>query len=91
MDWNIILEIDKKEIDTSFNNFLLTFNNLLQQHAHLKKLSNKEIKTLKRPWITTGILKFIDKKNKIYRKCIRTKNAAKIKELFKLFKTYRNS
>ena len=30
MDWNKILEIDKKEIDASFNNFLLTFNNLLQ-------------------------------------------------------------
>ena len=73
MNWNTILEIDKKEIDTSFNNFLLTFNNLLQQHATLKKLPNKEIKTFKKPWITTGILKSIDKKikQKIYqnKKC----------------------
>ena len=60
-DWYRILETDEKEIDTSFNNFLLTFYN--GQHGHLKKLSNKEIKTLKKPWITTGILKSIDKKN----------------------------
>ena len=36
-DWNTIFETDKKEIDTSFNNF----NNLLQQHASLKELSNR--------------------------------------------------
>ena len=56
----------------------------------LKKLPNKEIKTLKKSWITTGILKSIDKKNKIYRKYTRTKNAAEKEELFELFKTYRN-
>ena len=36
-DWNIILEADKKDIDISFNIFILRFNNLLQQHAPLKK------------------------------------------------------
>ena len=55
MDWNTILEIDKKEIYTSFDNFIILFDNLRQQHAPFKKLSNKEIKTLKKPWITTGI------------------------------------
>lgn len=54
-DWNTILEIDKKEIYTSFDNFTILFDNLRQQHAPFKKLSNKEIKTLKKPWITTGI------------------------------------
>ena len=37
------------------------------------------------------ILKFIDQKNKIYRKYIRIKNAGKREELLELFKTYRNS
>ena len=36
-DWIIILEADKKDIDISFNKFILRFNNLLQQHAPLKK------------------------------------------------------
>ena len=90
MDWNAILEIDKKEIDVPSKNFLLIFNNLIQQHAPLKKLSNKKIKTLKKLWIIVGIVKSIDKKSKIYRKYIRAKNAAK-KELFELFKTYKNS
>ena len=33
----------------------------------------------------------IDKKNKIYRKCIRTENATKKEKLYELFKTYKNS
>ena len=33
-----VLEADKKDIDISFNKFLLKFNNLLQQNAPLKKL-----------------------------------------------------
>ena len=46
---------------------------------------------MKKPWITKGIVKSIDKKNKIYRKCIRTKNATKKEKLYELFKTYGNS
>ena len=38
----------------SFNKFLLTFNNYLQQHTPLKTLSNKDYKTMKKPWITKG-------------------------------------
>ena len=59
---------------------------------HLLKSSQiKKLKTLKKPCINKGILKSIDKKNKTYRKYIRTKNTAKKEELFELFKTYRNS
>ena len=32
---------------------------------------------MKKPWITKGMIKSIEKKNRIYRKCIRTKNATK--------------
>ena len=46
---------------------------------------------MKKPWITKWILKSIVKKNLIYRKCIRTKNATKEEELHNLFKSYRNS
>ena len=46
---------------------------------------------MKKPWITKGILKSIEKKNRIYRKCIRTKNSKKKEEMCNLFKSYRNS
>ena len=46
---------------------------------------------MKKPWITKGILKSIEKKNEIYRRCIRTKNSTKKEELHNLLKSYRNS
>ena len=61
------------------------------QYAPLKKLSYKEIKTLRKPWITTRILKSTAKKNKINRKCSRTKNPIKKEELHQIYKTYKNS
>ena len=76
-DWKSVLEINKKDVNFSFSKFFETFNNLLQKHAPIKKLSNKDKKTMKKPWITKGMIKSIEKKNRIYRKCIRTKNATK--------------
>ena len=46
---------------------------------------------MKKTWITKGILKSIEKKNRIDRKYIRTKNATKKEKLHNLFKSYRNS
>ena len=91
IDWKSVLEINKKDVDFSFSKFFETFNNLLQKHAPIKKLSNKDKKTMKKPWITKGILKSIEEKNRIYRKCIRTKNSTKNEEMHNLFKYYRNS
>ena len=89
-DWNSVLEINKKDVDLLFSKLFEIFNNLLQKHAPIKTLSNKDKKTMKKPWITKRILKFIEKKNRIYRKFIRTKNSTKKEELHNSFKSYRN-
>ena len=46
---------------------------------------------MKKPWVTKGILKFFEKKSRIYRKRIKTKNTVKREELQNLFQFYRNS
>ena len=48
---------------------------------------------MKKPWITKGILKSINRRNNIYIESvnIRTKNATKKTKLYELFKIYRNS
>ena len=63
INWKSVLEINKKYVDFSFSKFFETFNNLLQKHTSIKKLSNKDKKTMKKSWITKGILKSIEKKN----------------------------
>ena len=54
-EWNTHVEAVKKDINISFDQFLLKFNNLSQQDAPLKQLSNKDIKRMKKPSITKGI------------------------------------
>ena len=68
MDWDLVLEINKKDVDFSFGKYIETFKNLLQRHAPIKKLYNKDKKAVKKSCIT----KSIEKKNRIYRKCIKT-------------------
>ena len=85
IDWKSVLEINKKDVDFPFSKCFETFNNLLPKHAPIKRLSNKGKKTMTKPWITKGILKPTEKKNIIYRKCIRTKNATKRRGIAQAF------
>ena len=62
INWNEILEIENKNVDRSFDNFINTFNELLSFHAPIQRISNIE------PWTTRGILTPINAKNRIYRK-----------------------
>ena len=71
-------------------NFLKLLISSYKSRSNKKKISNKDKKTMKKPWITNRILKSIEKKNRIYRKCIRTKNSTKREEFHNLFKSYRN-
>ena len=42
------------------------FIELLNKHAPMKKLSKKEIKLRKKPWLTTALLKSISKKRTLF-------------------------
>ena len=52
MDWDLVLEINKKDVDFSFSKYIETFKNLLQRHAPIKKLYNKDKKAVKKSCIT---------------------------------------
>ena len=47
--------------------------NTLDEHAPYKRISRKEQKQKQKPWITEGMLNSITKKNKLYKKFIKTK------------------
>ena len=56
----------------------------------ITKLSLKEMKSSKKPWLTKGILKLISQNNAIYRKFIRAKNLHS-REIYHLeFKRYKS-
>ena len=90
INWVEALKVNDKNVDTSLGNFLQIFNSLLEEHAPLKQIIKKEIKTKSKPWVTTVILTSIRNKNKIYNTFCKAKYQKRKDLLHQQFKNYRN-
>ena len=55
------------------NQFLNDFKSLVDKHAPLRKLSRREVKLKRKPWISKFIMKDIRSKNILFRKLLRSK------------------
>ena len=51
MDWHDTLQISLNNINLSFNNFYDTFSSLLDKHAPIKRMKNRNLKSKIKPWI----------------------------------------
>ena len=84
VDWNGILQgIDA---DCDYNKFIDKFNELYDECIPLRKCSVSRRKVPQSPWITKGLLKSINNKNKLYKEYLQCPNESRNVK----FKTYRN-
>ena len=84
VNWKDVLGRENVEVD--YGNFIKKFNDLYDEHIPLKRTSTNRRKNPISPWITKGLLKSINTKNKLYRQYIQCSSEDnKIK-----FKTFRN-
>ena len=67
------LPSDNEDINHTCEEFVKTFNTL-DHHAPYRFASRKEQHTFQKPWLTTGILKSIGTKNKMFIKQIKSSN-----------------
>ena len=74
----------------SFKRFNEKVNEILDKHMPWKKLSKKEVRLQTKPWITTGILNSIKRRDKLLRKYIDAKNPVRKELLRTEYKTLRN-
>ena len=88
-DWNSTIVEDN--VNLSFNQFLESVNKIIDKYIPLKKMSNKEYKRKFKPWLTTGILNSISRKNKSYNKYTRLKNEFHKNQVFEEYKLLRNT
>ena len=51
INWNPTLELDKKDVNLSCQNFLSTVNSIVDKYAPIRKLSKKERKAQCKPWV----------------------------------------
>ena len=64
-DWKSEIETDKMDANLSFEIFHNKYNKILNKHVPLKKVTKKDLKLKTKPWITTGILKSIKRRDKL--------------------------
>ena len=66
--------INENNVNTKYDIFHDHFLKTLDKHAPFRKLSKKELRRKRKPWITKGIHKSIKVKNKLYKKFVTTKD-----------------
>ena len=91
INWDNAIDLQNCDTNLSFESFFSKFNELLDKHAPLIKVSNKKIKNQFKPWITHGIRTSIRKRNKLKNKFLRAKDPTNKNNLQMKFKVYRNA
>ena len=75
-----------ESINKKTKHIISSYQSLINKYMPLRKLSNKEKKSLQKPWITPGIRKSIAVRDKLLRKSTRDKS----EETYDKYKFYRN-
>ena len=90
IDWNNLIN-ETLGTDISYHNFYSKIEEILNYMAPYRKLSQKEIKLEHMPWITRGILKSMNVRDDLLKRCNKEKDPDIKSRFFALFKRYRNS
>ena len=89
-NWDEVIDLDKRDVNLSLQNFFSKINNILDSHMPMRKITQREFKQKYKPWITNNILSKIRDKNKIFKKYLACNNNARKDELFTSFKNLKN-
>ena len=87
MDTQVIVANDA---DKSMNNLLKFTDQVLDRYYPLQKLTRKEFKQTKKPWITGGILKSIKRKDELFHKYMKCKTRLIKMDIHQEYKTLKN-
>ena len=88
--WNDMLQLYANEPDLLFEKFFMEMNTLIDKHAPLTKLSNKQIKKGVKPWVTKGLKISINKRDAFLTSLNNEEDQATKTELENKYKYYRN-
>ena len=91
INWDETIEINKKDVNNSFDNFMVKINEILDKHMPYKKISYKEFKNRYKPWINKEILDSIKEKNKLFKKYVNCKDNLRRSILFTEYKLRKNN
>ena len=90
VDWVSELRLSRDDVNLSSELFLRKVKKLINFWTPLQKVSNKQKKLLNKPWLTSGILKSIETKNRLHKRIYRAKEPLHKEELAIKVTNYRN-
>ena len=90
IEWQSVLEIEKNDPNISFNSFESRVNSIIDKYMPLRKLTKKELKHQKKPWISMDIRNNIRKRERLYKNFVNAKNPQTKDEYHKKYKELRN-
>ena len=90
INWDEVIDTNMNNPNTAMENFLKTFNELLNEHIPLTKITPKQFKQKYKPWISNEILNKIRKKNKLLERHIKSKDPDNKQKILKEFKKIKN-
>ena len=90
IDWNEVINVEKRDPNHSFMQYFSTINSLIDKYMPLVEMTPKEIKLKSKPWITVEILKMINEREKLHKHYIKTKNSNLREEFHNKYKEMRN-
>ena len=90
VNWDNASDIHLKDANHSMNSFLSKFNDILDTHMPLRKISHKEFKQKYKPWVSNEILSKIKAKNKMLTRIRKCTDAARKSELQNQFNIMKN-
>ena len=65
VDWNSTIKIENGDPNFSFNQYEKTLNNIIDKFMPIKKLTKKELKQQRKPWITNETIALIKRREKL--------------------------
>ena len=74
LDWDRVIDVDRNDPNESINRFEATLNPIIDKYVPMKQLSKKEVKNHFKPWITLGIRKSMQRRDKLHKKFLKCKN-----------------
>ena len=91
VDWVTELYLGCNDIDLPSELFLKKKRKINKFWAPLQKVSNRQKKLLNKPWLSSGILKSIEIKNRLRKRMCGAKDSLNKEELSNKVKNYRNT
>ena len=89
-NWDAVINLPKEDPNLSYNSFESRLNSIIDKYIPLKKITKKELKLKCKPWITKGIRKSIQRREKLHKKFIKSKNQKSKDEIHHNYKELRN-